>query len=54
MNRRKLQINKKHCKYTELEKIYDWCQDPAMKTRLLAILQVWDGLAGMDAAKNLY
>ncbi len=50
MSRRKLQINKKHCKYAELEKEYDKCQDPAMKTKLLAILQTWDGLTSTDVA----
>jgi transposase len=54
MSRRKLQINKRHCKYAELEKIYDQCQNPVMKTKLLAILQIWDGLAGTDVAKNLH
>ena len=54
MSRRKLQINKKHCKYTELESAYDKCQDPTMKIKLLAILQTWDGLTSTDVAKNLH
>ncbi len=54
MSRRKLEINRKHCKYTELESTYDQCQDSAMKTKLLAILQIWDGLTSTDVAKNLH
>lgn len=54
MSRRKLEINKRHCRHTELEKIYSNCKDAAMQLKLLAVLQVWDGLAATDVAKNLH
>jgi transposase len=54
MSRRKLEINRKHCKYANLEKIYSDCKDVAIRTKLLAVLQVWDGLTSVDAAKNLH
>ena len=54
MRRRKLEINKNHCKYAELEKKYSECKDPAIQTKLLAILQTRDGLTSTDVAKNLH
>lgn len=54
MSRRKLEISKKHLRYSELEKIYDQCQDSELKIKLLAILQIRDGLTSGDVAKNLH
>ncbi len=38
----------------KLEKLYSDCKDAALQTKLLAVLQVWDGLASADVAKNLH
>lgn len=38
----------------DLEKIYSDCKDAAMQSKLLAVLQVWDGLTSADVAKNLH
>lgn len=54
MSRRKLEINQNHCTYKELEKLYHECKDAALKMRLLAILQTWDGIPSLDVAKNLH
>jgi transposase len=54
MSRRKLEINKKHCTYAELETEYKQCQDPAMKTKILVILQTWDGFTSSEIAKILH
>lgn len=54
MSRRKLEINQNHCTYKELEKLYHECKDAALKMRLLAIVQTWDGIPSLDVAKNLH
>lgn len=54
MSRRKLEVNRKHLRYRELEKIYRECKDAVLQPKLLAILQVSDGLSATEVAKNLH
>lgn len=54
MSRRKLGINKKHCKYKDLEELYNQCKDAVLQPKLLAILQTWDGIPSTEVAKNIH
>jgi transposase len=54
MSRRKLEINKKHCSYEELEASYRDCNDAKLRTRMLAILQTWDGKPSTEVAKDIH
>lgn len=56
MSRKKLEINKKHCKYnkTKLENAYKTCRDAKIKIKLLALLQFWDDKTSVEIANNLH
>ncbi|HOJ10623.1 MAG TPA: hypothetical protein PK733_08520 [Clostridiales bacterium] len=51
MSKRKLEINKKHSSYEELEAFYRGCNDTKLRTRILAVLQTWDGKPSTEVAK---
>jgi transposase len=54
MSRRKLEVSHRYYSYRKLEDIYKHTNDAAMKVKLLAILQVWDGLTCSEVAKNIH
>jgi transposase len=54
MSRRKLEISHRHYSYRKLKDIYEHTDDAAMKLRILAILQTWDGLTSREVAENLH
>lgn len=54
MSRRKLEISHRYYSYRKLKDIYDHADDAAMKIKLLAILQTWDGLTSREVAENLH
>lgn len=54
MSRRKLEVNRKHCSYEELEASYKECKDANLRTRMLAVLQIWDGKPSLEVAKDIH
>lgn len=54
MSRRKLEISHKYYSYRKLKDIYDRTNDVAMKLKVLAILQTWDGSTSREVAENLH
>ena len=54
MSRRKLEINTKHCSYKELEALYKSCSDARLKTRILAVLQIWNGKPSTAVEEDIH
>lgn len=54
MSRRKLEVNKKHCSYEELKATYRSCTDARLRTRILAVLQTWDGKPSTEVEQNIH
>lgn len=54
MSRRKLQVSHRYYSYRKLNEIYSHTDDAAVKLRILAVLQTWDGLTSREASKNLH
>jgi transposase len=54
MSRRKLEITNKYNIYEELEASYKDCNDAKLRTRMLAVLQTWDGKPSLEVAKDIH
>ena len=50
MSRRKLEVSRKINTYEELEASYRDCKDAKLRTRMLAVLQTWDGKPSFETA----
>lgn len=53
MSRRKVEINKKHAKYEEIEKLYKNEKDGTMKLRYLAMLKFHEGYNSHEVSRML-
>ena len=53
MSRRKLEVSGKINTYEELEASYRDCKDAKLRTRMLAVLQTWDGKPSLETAKDI-
>lgn len=54
MSRRKVEINRKHAKYEDIERLYKEEKDGDMKLRYLAMLKFFEGYTSLDVANMLH
>ena len=54
MSRRKLEVSGRINSYEALEASYRDCNDAKLRTRMLAVLQTWDGKPSLEVAKDIH
>ena len=54
MSRRRLEVNRKINTYEELEASYKDCKDAKLRTRMLSVLQTWNGKTSLQVAKDIH